>query len=206
MVGLRYRSAMTTLLPPYFPLTKGRAHETCGAGAPMFAFALAAQVGGPIMWVHEDWGQDQLNPAGFCDFLDPSNLLVSVAQDQTNLLAVTEEALRSGAVPLVITQITKPLSLTAGRRLQLAAREGKSTALSLISPDMGSNAAETRWQCAPVFDPASGSTDSTLHRWDLIKNKSGTLGAWYVKWDTASRRLFMVSPAGQRTGAAGAPD
>ena len=110
---------------------------------------------------------------------------------------MTEEALRSGAVALVIVSLTKPLGLTEGRRLQLAAKEGKSIALALIPEGMGSNAAETRWRCIPHFDADDRAGDSTLQRWELIKNKSGTLGVWYVRWDRASRRLAMVSPAGK---------
>ncbi|MDF1669270.1 MAG: hypothetical protein P1U83_06630 [Roseovarius sp.] len=187
---------------PSFPLTKGRAHDVCGAGASFFAFALAGQVGGSILWVREAWQSELINPAGFAEILDPRALLVATAKDQTEVLAVAEEALRSGAVSVVVMELSKPMSLTAGRRLQLAARDGKSTALGIIPEGMGSNAAETRWQCDPVFDPG----DSTLQRWTLTKNKSGTLGGWYVRWDATSRRLAMVSPAGQRTGSAGAPD
>jgi len=62
---------------------------------------------------------------------------------------------------------------------------------------MGSNAAETRWQAAPLFDPEEAA-DSTLMRWLLIKNKSGTLEAWDVRWNHAARRLDVVSPTGQR--------
>lgn len=193
---------MTVLALPYFPLTNARAHEVCGAGAYFFALMSAAQSGRRVLWVREEWQPEQINPLGFSAFFDPGLLLVSVAKNQLDVLAVAEEALRSGAVALVVIELSKPMTLTSGRRLQLAAREGKSTALCVIPQGMGSNAAETRWLCEPVFDP----DDSTLHRWEIIKNKSGTLGAWHVRWDTASRRITMVSPSGQRTGSAGAPD
>ncbi|WP_178390791.1 hypothetical protein [Rhodovulum sulfidophilum] len=62
---------------------------------------------------------------------------------------MTEEARRSGTVPLVVTELTKPLGLTPGRRLQLAARDGNATALSIIAEGAGSNAAETRWGNPP---------------------------------------------------------
>lgn len=184
-----------------FPLVEGRAHEVCGAGAYSFAFALAAARGGQVLWVRETWEVARINPDGFAAFMDPADLLLCNAQSQIEALAVTEEALRSGAVALVIVSLTKPLGLTEGRRLQLAAKEGKSIALALIPEGMGSNAAETRWRCAPHFDADECANDragdSTLQRWELIKNKSGTLGVWYVRWDRASRRLAMVSPAGK---------
>ncbi|ABF62910.1 ImuA family protein [Ruegeria sp. TM1040] len=191
--------------PLPFPLVEGRAHEVCGAGAYSFAFALAAARGGQVLWVRETWEAARINPDGFAEFINPADLLLCNAPSQIDALAATEEALRSGAVALVVVSLTKPLGLTEGRRLQLAAKEGKSIGLALIPEGMGSNAAETRWRCSPHFDaaetslnrPSPSPDDSTLQRWELIKNKSGTLGVWYVRWDRASRRLAMVSPAGK---------
>lgn len=176
-----------------FPPVNGRTHEVCGPGAYVFAFAQAARCGGRVIWVREGWIRLQVNPTGIADFLDPADLTLCNTKDQTETLAATEEVLRSGAAPLAVMVLTKPLGLVEGRRLQLAARDGKSTGLVLIPEGMGSNAAETRWRCGPVFDPE----DSTLQKWELIKNKSGTLGVWHVRWDTASRRIVVVSPPGQ---------
>lgn len=178
---------------PWFPPKKGRAHEVCGPGAYFFAFALAAQMGGQVLWIREAWQSDQLNPVGFHGVFNPHNLLIALAKNQTEVLAVAEEALRSGAIKLVVMELSKPLGLTQGRRLQLSARDGDATALAIISEGMGSNAAETRWSCAPVFDPS----DSTRQCWKLIKNKSGTLGIWHVRWDAKARCVIMVPPAGQ---------
>lgn len=191
---------MTRDLFTLFPPRKGRVHEATGPAAWGFAAAHAAQVTGPVLWIRESWLAEGLNPQGFATYADPARLLLAHAPGQTDALAVAEEALRDGAVPLVVVEITQPLSLKAGRRLQLAARAGRATGLCLIPQGMGSNAAETRWQCAPAFDES----DSTLMRWELIKNKSGTLGVWDVRWDAAARRLDVVSPAGQRPGSQGA--
>ena len=177
----------------FFPPSKARTHEVCGPGAYAFAFVLAAQLGGQCMWVRGGWDFAQINPNGFAEFLAPSKVTFCKTRDQMQTLAVTEEALRAGAVSLVVLTLNKPLGLTEGRRLQLAARAGRSKGLAIIPEGMGSNAAETRWRCAPVFR----SGDSTLQKWELIKNKSGTLGAWYVRWDPTSRRLIVVSPAGE---------
>lgn len=176
---------------PFSPPATSRTHEVCGAGAYVFAFALAARLASHTMWVRENWDSTQINPTGFSDFVEPAALTVCNTKNQSETLAVAEEALRSGAVSLVAMSLNRPLGLTEGRRLQLAARDGVSTGLAIIPEGMGSNAAETRWRCTPVFTPK----DSTLQRWELIKNKSGTLGVWHVRWDTASRRLTMVSSA-----------
>lgn len=185
-----------------FPLRPSRVHEVCGPGSVAFA-ALAAARRLPVLWVREGWLPESLNPLGLAPMLDPSELLLARTRNQTDSLAVAEEALKDGACRFVAIEITRPLDLREGRRLQLAAREGKTTGLCLIPEGMGSNAAETRWRCSPVFDAAGA--DSTLLRWELIKNKSGTLGNWHVRWDAASHRLDVVSPAAGRPGPAGAP-
>ena len=187
----RYILPMQHAEIPFFPPATSRTHEICGAGVYMFAFVLAARLACRVMWVRENWDNIQINPTGFADFVEPSVLTICNTGKHTETLAIAEEALRSGAVPLVVMSLNQPLGLTEGRRLQLAARDGMSTGLAIIPEGMGSNAAETRWRCTPVFD----AKDSTLQKWELIKNKSGTLGVWHVRWDTASRRVIMVSPA-----------
>lgn len=186
--------------PSFFPPARDRVHEVCGAGVYGFAFALLAQCGGRAIWVREAWRNQQINPSGFADYLDPSRLTICNTSDQTETLAVAEEALRSGAVSLVVMVLGKSVGLTEGRRLQLAAKQGETRGLAIIPEGMGSNAAETRWRCTPVFETSDADKprrDSTLQCWELIKNKSGTLGIWHVRWDAASRRFNMVSPVGE---------
>lgn len=188
-----------------FPLRKGRVHEAYGPGATGFAAVACAQAQGALMWIREAWRAEALHPVGLSAFFDPSRLLVAQARDQTDALAVAEEALKDGAVALVVIEISRPLNLREGRRLQLAAKEGGATGLCLIAEGMGSNAAETRWHCAPVF----GSGDSPLStrmRWEIKKNKEGTLGTWHVRWNPEAHRLDVVSPASQRPGSEGMPD
>ncbi len=182
---------MNRELSSVYPLKKNRMHEVCGAGAGMFAAALAAQSSGSFLWVKESHHSEQLNPAGLIEFVAPDRLLVATTNDQVESLAVAEEALRSSVLPLVVMSLSSQIDLTAGRRLQLAAQAGKSMALALIPEGMGSNAAETRWRCNPLFDP----TDSTLQHWEIIKNKTGTLGVWHVRWSKQTRRINVVSEA-----------
>ncbi len=177
-----------------FPLRKGRTHEVCGPAAPAFACVLAGQARMRVLWITEHWQSAQINPTGFGEYCPPDRVLTASVKDQTDGLASTEEALRSGAVGLVVIELTKPLTLLAGRRLQLAAEMGQSTGLCIIPDGMGSHAAETRWRCSPVF--ASG--DSTLTRWEIIKNKSGTLSGWDVKWDAKTHRVSVVSKVAQQ--------
>lgn len=189
---------------PCFPLRKTRVHEVCGPASAAFAVISAAQERTGPLWIRESWLPDTLNPLGFLPFLDPARLLIAQTANHTDSLAVAEEALRDGALYFVVIEVTRPLTLREGRRLQLAAQAGRTTGLCLIPEGMGSNAAETRWRAAPAFDPTGA--DSTLMRWELIKNKSGTLGAWNVRWDAAAHRLDVVSPAGKRPGSEDASD
>lgn len=184
-------------------LRRARVHEVGGPSAAVFAAIAAARAEGPVLWLREAWVAEMLNPLGLMPYLDPARLLLARPASQIDSLAAAEEALKDGAVPFVILEITRALDLREGRRLQLAAKAGGSTGLCIIPEGMGSNAAETRWHAAPVFDPEA--TDSTLMRWEIKKNKSGTLGAWNVRWDSEARRLHVVSPAGFGPGSAGAP-
>ena len=172
-----------------------RVHEVEGPGRRFFALMQAARLKGPVFWVlpaHQPerpmlWGL----PEGLAD-----RLHLVRARGETDLLWAVEEALRSAEVGVVLAEPEKPLSLTAGRRLQLAAEAGRTLGVMMIRQGQGSNATETRWHAAPI--PASGLGDSTLVRWSLIKNKSGTLGEWTVSWDGTSAAFHLVSAAGER--------
>jgi len=184
---------MNNSFKDHFPLRKSRAHEVTGPTALSFA-AIACGYGGKgAMWIVESWQQETLNPVGLAPFCDPAKVVLVRADSPIDVLAASEEALRSGALSTVVAELTKPLGLTAGRRLQLAAETGKTTGVFIISDGTGSNATETRWRCSPEFD----AQDSTLQRWELIKNKSGTLKIWRVRWDAETRRVIVVSEAGE---------
>ncbi len=179
--------------PP--PLVPARVHEATGPGAVAFALMQAARQTGPVAWIapaHEATG---LLPAGMARIVSPARIMLVRAPSETDLLWSVEEVLRSGAVGMVIASPSKPLSLTAGRRLQLAAEAGRTLGLLLIREGAGSNAVETRWHCAPIWDERI----STLQEWSLIRNKKGTSGTWAVHWHDTSRSVRVVSTAGERT-------
>ncbi|WP_153769353.1 hypothetical protein [Labrenzia sp. CE80] len=185
-----------------FPLQKARVHEVCGPSALSFAAIALSAAQGSALWVSKSRSREELYPVGLSSLLDPTHLLLARPGSQADGLAVAEEALRNEALSFVVIEITQPLDLREGRRLQLAARAGNTTGLCIIPEGMGSNAAETRWHVSPVFDPER--EDSTLMHWSIIKNKKGTNGAWNVRWDPQTRRLHVVSPVGERPGSKGA--
>lgn len=189
------------LQAPTDPLTlrARRVHEVEGPGRRLFALLQAARQKGPIFWILPShvpevpmlWGL----PQGVAD-----RLHLIRAKGETDLLWAAEEALRSANVGAVLAEPEKPMGLTAGRRLQLAAEAGRTLGLMLIRQGQGSNATETRWSCAPLPNDARVTdADSTLHRWSLIKNKIGTFGVWTVTWDGATTAFHLVSEAGERS-------
>jgi protein ImuA len=182
-----------------FALRKRRVHEAQGRDRRAFALFQATRHAGPVFWILPAHAPEMPMlrglPRGVGERL---HLLRPVGE--TDLLWCIEEALRSEPVGLVIAEPEKPLSLTAGRRLQLAAEAGRTTGLMLIRENAGSNATETRWDCEPL---SSTDADSTPHRWSLTKNKSGTLGMWTVNWNGASAAFHLVSAARERCEPAG---
>ena len=181
-----------------FTLLRQRVHEAEGRDRRAFALFQAARHPGPLVWIFPSHAPEMPMlrglPGGIGERL---HLLRPVGEP--DLLWCVEEALRSAPVALVIAEPEKPLALTAGRRLQLAAEAGRTTGLMLIHQDAGSNATETRWTCEALAGTAA---DSTLHRWALSKNKKGALGSWTVNWNGASAAFHMVSEARERHGPA----
>lgn len=173
-------------------------------GAPGFAVMQAAMRQGLLIWIGSERTDARMMPPGIARFLDPERLVAVTARTSEDLLWAAEEALCAGVAGLVVAEPLRPLDLTAGRRLQLAAEAGGSTGLLLIRDGGGSPAAETRWAIRPLPDPAD--PDSTRTAWSLIKNKKGTKGIWTVRWDDAARAVTVVPPAGERERpTAGAP-
>ena len=183
-----------------FDLCPARVHEAEGRGRRAFALFQAARHPGPLVWVLPAHVPDLPMLTGLPQGIG-ERLHLLRPQGETDLLWCVEESLRATPIALVIAEPEKPLSLTVGRRLPLAAEAGRTTGLMLIRQDAGSNATETRWTCEPQAGPA----DSTLHGWSLIKNKKGTLGTWVVNWDGASAAFHMVSEAGERHQPQGSP-
>lgn len=181
-----------------FELRPHRVHEATGRGRRGFALLQAARHPGPLVWILPAHVPELPMLRGLPEGMG-ERLHLFRPSGEMDLLWCIEEALRAAPIGLVIAEPEKPMSLTAGRRLQLAAEAGCTTGLMLIRQDAGSNATETRWQCEPLASPA----DSTLHHWSLNKNKRGTTGSWVLNWNGASAAVHMVSEARERHELAG---
>ncbi|MEL6584057.1 MAG: hypothetical protein AAFQ36_09520 [Pseudomonadota bacterium] len=188
---------MKVRFPTDLQLRPTRAHEVCGPSAAVFAACHASQQDGPILWITEVWRSDRLHPRGLSRFFDPARLVLIEARRAIDVLWSAEEGLRSGAVGMVVAELTRAPDLTASRRLQLAAEAGGTLGLFIIPEGTGSNAAETRWHATPIR--GSGAVwDSTPMRWRTIKNKRGTLVNAEVAWDATAHRLLLDTTLGKR--------
>lgn len=187
-------------------LARRRTHEVFGAGARAFAAMVAGTAGAPgkeaVLWAREARDRRRLNPLGLAEFVDPSRILLAECERPLDVLWTMEEALRLGPAGVVIAELSSPPDLKVSRRLQLAAEAGGVIGLCLVDDTPVTNAAETRWFCAP--SPGVDEADSTRWRLSLIKNKRGTLGAWEIEWDAKARSIAVVSRiAGGPDGAVG---
>ena len=122
-----------------------------GAAAACFAAGIAARLPGQVLWcvVRADLFAPGLAQAG----LPPERVIHVEAGDETAVLACMEEGLRHGGLSAVVAEIGR-LSMTASRRLHLAAKGSGTTGIALRrwrqqaeAADFGQpTASMTRWR------------------------------------------------------------
>lgn len=192
-------------------------HEVAGetlsqsddAAATLFAAGAAARSssGGTILWVmaRSDLFAPGLSQAG----LSPGRLLQVEARRDEDALAVIEEGLRHGGLSAVVGEVSR-IGMTATRRLQLAAEEGRTMAVLLrrwkrngADPLVESSAAVTRWRigCAPSTPlPVAG---VGRPRWSvaLVRQRGGDPHHWLLEGCDAQGRLALPAEPRDRSAA-----
>lgn len=164
-------------------LRRGRVHELCGPSRGTLAAMVMAKSTGPVVWIRPAWVPERLNAAGLQPLADPGRLILAQADRDEGLLWAMEEALRSGAAPLVVAELLSPPALTPIRRLHLAAEAGAEAArregwtqplgLVLLPGQGGAQGIESRWQMRPVPSPSLLWSDEA--RWTLTRLRARLL-------------------------------
>ena len=173
---------------PGIALARGRLHEVCGSARHTFALWLAGRLAGAVLWIAPAWQGAGLHPDGMIAFADPGRFLFLRPDRLSDMLWCAEEALRSGAAPLVVLDLPEPPALTPVRRLHLAAEAGGAGAagaaaaplgLALTPGEGGAQGIETRWHMAPAHDPTR---DGAGLRWRLERRRARALppAAWQL--------------------------
>ena len=181
-------------------------HEVAGTGidlefaaAPaLFAAGLLARRPGPVLWVLQR--RDLYAPALAAAGLHPSRVIYAEAGG-TEALLLMEEGLRHRSFAGVVAEVSCRVTLTASRRLHLAAQAGGPVALMLRRRQFdGVLAAVTRWRIGP--EPSALPVPHAPHvpglgpvRWrlELTRCRGGRTGNWIVEACDAKGRLGLVS-------------
>ncbi len=193
---------------PWGGLPRGALHVIAGAGdgaaAEGFSAALAARLiagRGPALWC---LARGDLHGPGLGVFgLDPDRLIIARARKSHDVLWAMEEGLRSGRPGAVLGE-PRALDLTAGRRLQLAARAGGVACLVLYAGENGqeTSAAVTRWRVAAAPSrPPDGLPGLGAARWRvaLERCRGGVPQEWLLEWSDETRHLTVVPLLAERT-------
>jgi protein ImuA len=189
-------------------LALGALHEVAGGGhgaidgaaAALFAAGIAARARGKVLWciTRPDLFAPALAQAG----LVPDRVIYVEAGDETSVLICFEEGLRHGGLGAVVAEVAR-LSMTASRRLQLAAEHSGSIGLAIRrwrrqrdAADFGQpTASVTRWRvtvlpATPLPVPGVGRA-----RWqlELIRCRAGESADFEVEACDAKGRLALPS-------------
>ena len=133
-------------------VTAGRSSAADGAAATLFAAGIAARTRGKVLWclTRADLFAPGLAQAG----LATERMIHLEAGDDRTVLACIEEGLRHGGLGAVVGEVNR-LSMTASRRLQLAA-EGTGTVGLVL-----------RWRRSPGREAEGEQPSAARTRWRI---------------------------------------
>jgi protein ImuA len=202
-------------------LLRGVLHEIAGAGpemehgaaAALFIAGWLARVGGHVLWVLER--ADLFAPALAGVGLISHRVVYAEAGSPNAVLFAMEEGLRHPGLAAVVGEVSGKLSLTASRRLQLAAEASGVTAFALRrtrrhdDPVLAEpTAAVTRWRLSalPSPPPLSQNPDvpglgPAYWRLELVRCRGGEPSTWIVEACDAKGRLRLAANVADRSAA-----
>lgn len=181
-------------------LARMRVHEFCGPARHALAALLLAQTAGPVLWVSPGWQAERVFPEGLAAFADPGRLIFAQARRPEDVLWSAEEALRSGAVGLVLADLATVPGLTPVRRLHLAAEAGAEIArhrsrpaplgVLLTAGEGGAAGVESRWSLTVL--PTEAGTTARRWRLDLLRARMEPPRAWALHRDAEGRMTLTT--------------
>jgi protein ImuA len=177
--GLRRGALHEILAPP--------SHEAAATG---FVAGLAARLGGPVLWIAQDYTllEHGVQAAtGLLELgLDPARLVLLRVPDVASALRAAMDGLSCAALGAVVIELSgesKLLDLVAYRKLLLGAGESGVTLLLLrfsARPSIG--VAETRWQVRAQPTGAGDHWGRPVFAVELQRNRAGPGGSWVLEW------------------------
>jgi protein ImuA len=189
-------------------LALGALHEVAGGGngaidgaaAALFAAGIAARTRGKVLWcvTRPDLFAPAIAQAG----LLPGRVIYVEAGDEKSILACFEEGLRHGGLGAVVAEVAR-LSMTASRRLQLAAESSSTIGIAIRrwwrpaeAADFGLPAASvTRWRVSALPATQLPVPGVGRARWqlELIRCRAGESADFEVEACDAKGRLALPS-------------
>ncbi|WP_369062240.1 ImuA family protein [Caulobacter sp. 73W] len=177
-----------------------------GAAPALFAAGIAARTQGQVLWcvTRRDLFAPSLAQAG----LSSDRVIYVEAGDDKTVLACFEEGLRHGGLGAVVGEISR-LSMTASRRLQLAAETGQTLGLAVRrwrrqadAADFGQpTAAATRWRVTALPSSPLPVAGVGRARWfvELIRCKAGDCADFELEACDETGRLALPADLADRS-------
>ncbi|MGY6694630.1 MAG: hypothetical protein ACXIUW_01215 [Roseinatronobacter sp.] len=183
----------TDLLRDVLQLQSGRAHEFCGPARRVLAAWMMASLpaAAPVIWIRTRARAEHLYPPGLRNWASPEGLITLTPRREAEALACAEEALRSGAVALVVVELTAPPALTPTRRLHLAAetglarrrvhtKDGPLFGIILTPETGGAPGVESRWHMSPRPSPQTPMNVAPAWRLERLRARMAPNACWHV--------------------------
>ncbi len=203
-------------------LALGALHEVAGGGpdiehgaaAALLTAGVLARLPGQVLWVLER--PDLFAPALDAVGLHPDRVIYAEAGRSRTVLATMEEGLRHAGLAGVAGELSGRLTLTASRRLQLAAEQSGVTCFALRRSRSHDGAlvgeptaAVTRWRVTALpsppllaHSPATPGLARPRWRLDLVRCRGGEPASWIVEASDATGHLGLPADLADRPVAA----
>jgi protein ImuA len=191
-------------------LAVGALHEVAGVGpdiehgaaVALMVAGVLARLPGAVLWVLEQ--PDLFAPALDAVGLAPDRVIYAEAGRPRAVLLAMEEGLHHAGLAGVVGELSGRLTLTASRRLQLAAEQSGVTCFALRRPRSGADiftepiAAVTRWRVSVLPSPlplahAPDTPGLSCPRWhvELVRCRGGEPASWIVEAPDATGCLGL---------------